>query len=175
MRSAVSLASAAAADSDVDREVGAVIAELYPQLYRFARFRLERTAAEDATAAAMERMWRVRHQYRPTRGPLEPWLRTIGYNAIRDEVRRGFRRPAEVSIDDMEPVGGRDQTDLVTLAIDLRRGLARLAHDDAEIIGLRFGLGLSVEAAAELVHRTPGAVAVATHRALGRLRVEMMR
>ena len=58
----------------LDADVARVMEDLHPKLFRYARFRLERPEAEDATSAAMERMWRIRRSYRPQRGRLEPWL-----------------------------------------------------------------------------------------------------
>lgn len=158
-----------------DEEVVQVIEEMYPRLFRYARFRLERGEAEDATSAALERMWRVRSGYRADRGALRAWLQTVGYNAIRDEVRRVYRRPRTVQLDDLQLVDHAANVALAAEMADVRRAITHLSQADAEIIGHRYGLGLSNEETAELQGRTPGAVATATHRALHRLREEMNR
>lgn len=158
-----------------DEEVVRVIEELYPRLFRYARFRLERGEAEDATSAALERMWRVRSRYRPDRGALLPWLQTVGHNAIRDEVRRVYRRPRTVQLDDLQLVDHAANVELGAEMADVRRAMANLSEADAEIIGHRYGLGLSNQETGALLGRSPGAVATATHRALHRLREEMNR
>ena len=159
----------------LDDAVVLVIEQLYPRLFRYARFRLERADAEDATSAALERMWRERRGYRQERGALEPWLGTVGMNAIRDQVRRRYRRPATVELSDLaiaDPHGGMD---IAGRMIDVRRALARLSATDAELIGLRYVLDLSNEEIAAALGQTRGSVATAMHRALARLREEMAR
>ena len=159
----------------LDANVARVMEDLHPKLFRYARFRLERPEAEDATSTAMERMWRARRRYRPQRGRLEPWLQAVGINAIRDEVRRRFRRPATVQIHDLDLADQRADPDLVSQIIDVRRALAVLSASDAELIGCRYGLGMSNEAIALVMKQTPGAIATAMHRALNRLRAEVTR
>lgn len=159
----------------LDDQVALVIESLYPRIFRFARFRLERADAEDAVAGALERMWTARTGYQPQRGPLEPWLHTVGLNAIRDECRRRYRRPDMVRLDDLDLPGPSPDLDLVTRMADVRRALAHLSASEAELIGYRYGMDLSHQAIAELTRQTPGAVATAVHRALRRLREEMSR
>lgn len=157
----------------LDDDVAQVMEELYPKLFRYARFRLERPEAEDATSAALERMWRTSGRYRLQRGRLEPWLHVVGINAIRDEVRRRYRRPATVQIDDLDLADRSADPDLIARLVDVRAALARLSQSDAELIGCRYGLGMSNEAIAQVMKQTPGAVATAMHRALRRLRAEV--
>ena len=55
-----------------------------------------------------------------------------------------------------------------------RRGFASMSPEkQREILVLRVVVGLSAEETAEAVGSTPGAVRVAQHRALGRLRKEI--
>lgn len=159
----------------LDRDVAQAMEELHPKLFRYARFRLERPEAEDATSAALERMWRARRSYRPQRGALEAWLQVVGINAIRDEVRRRHRRPATVQIDDLDLADRGADPDLIARLVDVRAALATLSQSDAELIGCRYGLGMSNEAIASVMKQTPGAIATAMHRALRRLRAEVTR
>jgi RNA polymerase sigma-70 factor, ECF subfamily len=159
----------------LDADVARAMEELHPKLFRYARFRLERPEAEDATSAAMERMWRARRRYRPQRGLLEPWLHAIGINAIRDEVRRRYRLPATVQIDDLDLEDRGADPDLISQFVEVRGAIARLSASDAELIGCRYGLGMSNEAIALVMRQTPGAIATAMHRALRRLREEVTR
>jgi RNA polymerase sigma-70 factor (ECF subfamily) len=159
----------------LDGEVAEVMEALHPKLFRYARFRLERPEAEDATSAALERMWRTRGSYRRQRGRLEPWLHMVGINAIRDEVRRRYRRPPTVQIDDLDLADRSADPDLIARLVDVRTALARLSQSDAELIGCRYGLGMSNEAIALVMKQTPGAIATAMHRALRRLRTEVTR
>lgn len=175
MRTIAGVLPLQARSATLDEDVVGVIEQLYPRLFRYARFRLERAEAEDATSAALEQMWRVRGKYAAERGALLPWLQRVGYNAIRDAVRRVRRRSTTIAIDDLQLADSRLDPGLAASLIDLRVALARLSESDAEIIGLRYGLSLSNDETAALVGRTPAAVATATHRALHRLREEMNR
>jgi RNA polymerase sigma factor (sigma-70 family) len=175
MRTIASVLPLQARATAFDDEVGRVMEQLYPRLFRYARFRLERAEAEDATAAALEHMWRVRGKYSAERGGLLPWLQRVGFNAIRDAVRHVRRRPGTVALDDLQLIDSTRDLERAASLIDLRRAMARLSEADAEIIGLRYGLSLSNDETAALVGRTAVAVATATHRALQRLREEMNR
>lgn len=159
----------------LDGDVAQVMEDLHPRLFRYARLRLERPEAEDATSAALERMWRTRGRYRLQRGRLEPWLHVVGINAIRDEVRRRYRRPTTVQLDDLDLADRSADPDLIERLVDVRAALARLSHSDAELIGCRYGLAMSNEAIALVMNQTPGAIATAMHRALRRLRAEVTR
>jgi RNA polymerase sigma-70 factor, ECF subfamily len=154
--------------SSTEQQIVASIERLYPRLFRFARFCLEPDEAEDATASALERIWRMRGRYRPERGSIDGWLYTVGVNAIRDEARRVRRRPRTVALDDLE-LGGAPATQLGQLG-DVREAMARLSSLDAELIALRFALELSNDEIGRVVGRSTGATATALHRALRRLR-----
>jgi RNA polymerase sigma-70 factor (ECF subfamily) len=152
---------------------------LVPHLYTFARLRLSASDAEDAVGAALEHVWRNRRKL-PSTAPdsVERWLMRVAVNRIRDEVRRSRRRPDESYLSDLELP---DQTEppeakkRMAEAVRLRASLARLSENDAELISLRFGAGLSNAEIAEHRRMNSGAVAVAMHRALSRLRHEMLR
>lgn len=175
LRNAAATSQITSSSVTLDGDVAQVMEDLHPRLFRYARFRLERPEAEDATSAAMERMWRARRRYRPQRGRLEPWLHAIGINEIRDEVRRRFRRPATVQIDDLDLADRGADPDLISQIVEVRGAMARLSASDAELIGCRYGLGMSNDAIALVTKQTPGAIATAMHRALRRLRAEVTR
>ena len=71
----------------LDGDVAQVMEELHPKLFRYARFRLERPEAEDATSAAMERMWRMRRRIDCNE---DPWSRGCTWSAsIPSAMRSG--------------------------------------------------------------------------------------
>src|SRR5580698_7287712 len=53
----------------------------------------DRSAAEDVTALAFERLYRSRSRLDPGRGTPRAWLFTIARNAALDELRRRRRQP----------------------------------------------------------------------------------
>jgi RNA polymerase sigma-70 factor (ECF subfamily) len=96
----------------------------------------------------------------------------VAINKILDEVRRHRRRPSQISLSDLEISVG-DPNDRLPQLLQLRAALETLPRRDADLVALRFGAGLSNLEIAELWNMTPGAIAVAVHRALERLRGEI--
>jgi RNA polymerase sigma-70 factor (ECF subfamily) len=163
-------------DDDRDAAVTEVIAAVVPRLYRFARYRLSEEDAKDAVAIALEHLWRNRRKLpEENLESIERWVMRVAINRMLDEVRRYRRRPVELDLADLDLPNEdsvpreRRMADIAQLRVCLRR----LPERDANLIGLRFGAGLSNPEIAELRNMTSGAVAVAVHRALARLRQEM--
>jgi RNA polymerase sigma-70 factor (ECF subfamily) len=143
---------------------------LMPRLYSYARYLLEAEDARDAVGTAIEHLWRNRRKYpNVDGGTLERWAVRVAINKIRDEAKRQRRRPKHMSLGDMDfSVGDGAQT-RAELA-EVHGAMRRLRRQDAELIALRFGAGQSNVELAELLRTSPGAVAVALHRAIQRLK-----
>ena len=156
----------------VDEAVLAALPGLLPRLFSYARYRLPREDAEDAAGAAIERVWRQRAKWRSSAGSLENWLVTVGVNAIRDEVRHHRRRPPQLSLGELELSGGDPTARLAELAT-LNAAIAALPSRDSDLIALRYGADLTNIEIADLLGMSAGAVGVAIHRALERLRHEL--
>ena len=152
-----------------DADLAVALERLFPRLYRFARFTLEPDEAQDATASALERMWRQRRRFQPERGPLEGWLAAVGTNAIRDECRRHRRRGHTLSVDDLDIPDDGDLELRIRLA-DVRTALATLDPRSRELIAMRYALDLPIGDIAATLGRSPNATSVALHRALAMLR-----
>ncbi len=155
--------------TSIDQAIIAAIDHVYPRLYAYARLRAHREEAEDAVGDALERVWRARSRFAPDRGAADSWVYVVAVNEIRDRMRAVRRRPVSVSLDDIELVS-EDATDDLAAVADVLRGMQHLTSDDADLIALRYGLGLSNPEIAELTHRSTGAVATAVSRALARVR-----
>jgi RNA polymerase sigma-70 factor (ECF subfamily) len=160
-------------EEDHDQAVLAVLPSLVPRLYNFARYRLDHDDARDAVGAALEHLWRNRRKSPvAVHGSIEHWAMRVAINKILDEVRRHRRRPSQISLSDLEISVG-DPNDRLPQLLQLRTALETLPRRDADLVALRFAAGLSNLEIAELWNMTPGAVAVAVHRALERLRCEI--
>lgn len=118
---------------------------------------------------------------RPGLGPAErlgPYLRRAAVNAALDLLRRRRRRPA-VSLDEQtvppeDPRPAPDRRGLgVEIRDELRRALAGLSPQAAEIFALRFFEGYGNKEIADLLGTTQGAVGVALHRARQHVRREL--
>jgi RNA polymerase sigma factor (sigma-70 family) len=125
--------------------------------------------AEDVTSETFARAVRHRHQYDPERGKPVSWLLGIARRCLSDF--HAERRPQpEAALE------AASSTDLEREALDrlaLEEALATLSDRDMELVALRYGADLGTRAIAEVVGMSPGAVRVALHRALSRLREEL--
>jgi RNA polymerase sigma-70 factor (ECF subfamily) len=133
----------------------------------------DRTAAEDVTAQAFERLYRSRARLDRTRGTPRAWLFAIARNAALDELRRRRRRPEEIVVADDLPAA--DQPGDGPLEELLRRetvhdALSRLDPREREIVLLKFHGQLSNGELARVLGISESNAGTRLHRALARLR-----
>jgi RNA polymerase sigma-70 factor, ECF subfamily len=149
---------------------GAAFAELlrpeYRTAYRLAYALLHHsTEAEDAVQEAAFRAWRKIGNVRQG-APLRPWFLAIVANECRSVLRsKRWRLRSEA-----EPMAAEAETVDVTAAVDLRRCLGRLGHDERLVLVLRYYLDLSFEEIATTLGVTPKAARSRVERAVQRLR-----
>ena len=145
----------------------------YPRLFRVAQGILrDATAAEDATQAAVVRIWRHLRRLRdPAR--FEAWSYRLLVNTCREEARRAPRwSPIESMPPDAEPrmtggygaVADRDQ---------LERAFARLSVDHRAVIVLRHLLDMPLEQVGAALDVPVGTVGSRLNRAMAALRAAL--
>ncbi len=152
--------------------------ETQPMLVRYLRV----TSGQHAEDVASQTWLRVIEGLGSFQGG-EPgfrrWVVTIARNTHVDELRRAGRRPEDLVADTGEleeqptapdPAALAESTMSTRAALDL---VATLPADQAEMITLRVLVGMDVAEVAALVGRSPGAVRVAVHRGLRRLRDQL--
>jgi RNA polymerase sigma-70 factor, ECF subfamily len=143
-----------------------------PGLVRYLRV-TARPAAEDIAAETWLQIIRSLASFRGDEGPFRAWVFTIARNKVIDWRRYESVRPTQ----DLQPehldIAGADDTERAVLErLSTERALAVIATlppDMAEIVTLRIVAGLDVAQVAKVVHKRPGAVRVASHRALAKL------
>lgn len=144
-------------------------------LYRYLRFHLPSAdLADDLTAEVFLRAVRASDQYDPARGPARPWLFRIAQNVLRDHHRRAGRR-REVPMDQFRDLVWEAPSIEERLLHEeevalLLEALQRLPETDRELVGLRYGSGLSGAEIGELLGVTEQVVRTRLWRALRRLR-----
>lgn len=148
--------------------------KLHPSLLRYLRV-LAPSAADDLASECWLAAMRGLKGFKGDEANFTSWLFTIARNKVTDWRRRERRRPTELLDDEKAAdLASLDDTEGVALdRIDTDAALqliASLPTDQAEIIMLRVVAGLDVTDVARIVHKSPGAVRVTSHRALRRLR-----
>ncbi len=143
-----------------------------PRVYNYFRYRFgEGFSAEDLTAITFEKAWRNRKKFKNEHGKLKNWLYTIARNVAADYFRS--MRP-EVPLDDLADGTAHGHVEeQVEQGANLERLgflLAQLSSRDRELVGLKYGAGLSNREIAELVGLSESNVGTILHRTVSHLR-----
>ena len=162
--------------------VGAVIAIIRPMVVRYCRARLGRVdrssvSADDVAQEVCLAVLTALPGYRVQGRPFLAFVYGIASHKVIDAHRAATRNRSEPVADvpdAMEVADGPEQRALrIELSSEMGKLLDTLPEKQREILVLRVVVGLSAEETAEAVGSTPGAVRVAQHRALARLRKSM--
>lgn len=131
-----------------------------------------REDAEEVVQEALLRGWRHAESCRNRRNPTS-WLMTI----TRRECARLGRRRCERREAGLEACGeradGRDPTETVDSAVDLRKEVARLPNEEQRLLELRYVKQLTQVEVAEELGWPEGTVKTRLHRVRKRLRTKM--
>jgi RNA polymerase sigma-70 factor, ECF subfamily len=162
--------------------VGAVIAIIRPMVVRYCRARLGRVdrssvSADDVAQEVCLAVLTALPGYRVQGRPFLAFVYGIASHKVIDAHRAATRNRSEPVADVPDAVSGADGPEQRALRIELSSEMGKLLDTlpdkQREILVLRVVVGLSAEETAEAVGSTPGAVRVAQHRALARLRKSM--
>jgi RNA polymerase sigma-70 factor (ECF subfamily) len=155
----------------------AAFAELWrdanPVLLRYLRV-LAPGAAEDVAAESWVTVVRGLHAFKGDEKAWRAWLMTVARRRAIDAGRQRQRRPEEPL--EAEPAPAPDTAELVLERLDTEAAVALVATlppMQAEVVLLRVVAGLDVKQVAVIVGTSPGAVRVAAHRGLLRLREQL--
>lgn len=189
----VTSGSVRAMDGQVDEDLGVLAARavrgdagaredlmvlVRPLVHRYCRARLGRRpgsehAADDVAQEVCIAVLSALPRYRDEGKPFEAFIFGIAAHKVADVARAASRLPApsedlpeRADLADGPEAAAvrRDENDLA------RRLLEQLAPHLRELLMLRVAVGLSAEETGRALGMTPGAVRVAQHRALARLR-----
>jgi len=140
----------------------------------FLRFLRDSRAAEDLLQETFLRVFTHRETYRPA-ATFKTWLFTIARNLLVDHWRRTRTRPE--TLDDEPLRAAADPSPGPLAAVEgrsleerLQAAVNRLPPFQREVVLLSRFAGLNHEEIAHVTGASPGAVRVALHRALRRLR-----
>lgn len=149
-------------------------------VHRYIRARLggpngDDSAADDAAQEVCIAVLSALPRYRDEGVPFEAFVYSIAARKLADVHRAAVRRAVPVAElpDEIDLTDGPEALAVRSSDADLARELLdTLPEQQREILLLRVAVGLSAEETGRALGITPGAVRVAQHRALRRLRDE---
>jgi len=156
-----------------ERAIAALYRALNPPLLRYLRHHAGPVAEDLASEVWMALAPRLA-TFAGDESDFRALMFTIARRRVVDEHRRRGRRPATALLADYDAPAGESPEDLVVAGLTAQGAVEALAchlpSDQAEIVLLRVLGDLDVAQVAAIVGKTNGAVRVAQHRALQRLR-----
>jgi len=156
---------------------GELVARHRPIVFRYCLARLgSRETADDVTQETCIAMVESLPRYRDEGRPFVAWVVGIAGNKVAEAHRRVARRREDVTdqLPDRASTGP-DPADQAVTAVEANRAMRiieTLPAQQRELILLRVA-GLSAEEVGAAVGMTAGAVRVAQHRAMNRLRAQL--
>lgn len=146
-------------------------APLIRRVYAYVAYRIgDGAEAEDITSETFERALRYRASYDARKGTPATWLLGIATRCIADAATR---RAGEVLVSEPPERPGGDEAAATSTRLDLADAVSQLSERDRELVALRYGADLRAREIAGLLGMKTGAVEVALHRALERLKTEL--
>lgn len=153
-----------------------LVGELRPRIHRYVLARmLDPHAADDVTQEVTLTMLASIDRYVDQGRPFTAWVFGVAANKVSESWRSAGRRREDGSPElPDQPADASYEPEHAALRLESSREVARLLAtlppQHAEILRLRIAAGLSAVETAAVLDMTPGAVRVAQHRALAKLR-----
>lgn len=156
----------------------ALVAHFHPAVHRYCRARLGRfagsyDAADDVAQEVFAAVLTALPRFRDEGKPFAAFVFGIAAHKVADVQRAAYRRPiplAELPDGPDQAAGPEDIAIRGAEAALARELIDHLTPQQREVLLLRVVAGLSAEETAAATDMSPGAVRVAQHRALTRLR-----
>jgi RNA polymerase sigma-70 factor (ECF subfamily) len=160
------------------RATESLLGAVHRMVHRYCRARLGRHpgaehAADDVAQEVCIAVLSALPRYRDEGKPFEAFVYRVAANKVADAQRAAYRLPqphAEIP-DRIDPSDGPEAAALRNAEAERARELLdRLSPQLRELMVLRVAVGMSAEETGRALGMTAGAVRVAQHRALARLR-----
>ena len=155
-----------------------LLRQIRPLVLRYCRARMNSISghyhvADDVTQEVCIAVLSALPRYRDMGRPFVSFVFGIAAHKVADAMRTAARQPVPVADlpDGPDDRPGPEEIAMAYLEAErVRALLARLPRQQRELLVLRVLSGLSAEETGQLLSMSPGAVRVAQHRALARLR-----
>lgn len=166
-----------------DQATHDLLAHVHPLALRYCRTRLSRLPGDarhfvdDLAQEVCLAVLCALPRYRDTGKPFEAFVVAIAAHKVADLQRAAMRHPGSTAVpsDEMperpdDSLGPEERALLSSDAEWAKELLANLPDHQRELVLLRVAVGLTAEETGQMLGMSPGAVRVAQHRALSRLR-----
>ena len=158
----------------VNEDLRRVYLDHVEAVYAFCAYAVDRTTAEDITAATFERVIRSWRSYDSRRASERTWILTIARNLLTDHYRRQSHRQA-VSTDEypslLAQLAANDDPAVQALATDaLRAWLDLLGEREREVLALRYAGDQTASEIARITGLSSDNVSQIISRSLRKLR-----
>ncbi len=166
------------AQNGESKAAGELYTQFHEPIFRYVWSKVgDAHLAEDLTGEVFVRMVSRISTYHPTGVPFQAWLYRIARNLIIDHIRK-TGSTSSVPLDStslmQDPSAGPSSLLENKLTVErLQKALGKIDPDQAEVIRLRFLVGLQVNEVAERLEKTVATVKAIQHRGLAALRVAM--
>ena len=155
-----------------------LVSHFRPAVLRYCRARLGRfagsyDAADDVAQEVFVAVLTALPRFRDEGKPFAAFVFGIASHKVADAARAAYRDPVPLAEtpDSVDPAEGPEAAALRGADADRARALlAQLPEQQRELLLLRVAAGASAEETGAVLGMSPGAVRVAQHRALARLR-----
>lgn len=144
-----------------------------PAIYRYLYRRTNnQRLAEDLTGVVFLKVLEAIRKQQAWTDTFVGWLYRIAHNAVVDHYRSAGRRQEEELAESLESQGIAPDgaAERAVRALQIQNALNTLTDDQAQVIVLRFGEGLSHQEVAVILNKSEGAVKLLQHRAVHALR-----
>lgn len=155
--------------------IGWLYERYFDRIYRYIYLKIgDATDAEDLTEQVFLKMIEAIHAFQWQGTTFASWLYRIAHNQVVDTIRRISRRPQTplepvadiIPSEKDDPYQQAEKSNSVAHLLEAMGGLTDL---QAQVITLKFGLGLTNAQAAEMLDRTEGAIKALQYSALQNL------
>ena len=151
--------------------ISAIYDKYFPEVYRYIRYRVnDDLIAEDISSDIFVRLLEATQKNQGPSNNIKGWLIATASHTVNDHLRRQYRRPTEELHESLPDdsnihaeVDQREQNKMVQAAY------AQLTHEQQHVLSLRFGMGYSLEEAAEIMKKNINAIKALQFRALSAL------
>jgi len=144
----------------------------YPAIFRYIAFRVgSQETAEDLTSEVFARLLNAVRERSAPQNTLRGWLYGVASRVVADHHRKQYREDRIKTLE-IDSTGSADPADIVSNKLTvaaLASALTGLTKDQQEVIALRFGYGMPIREAADVMGKSEGAIKQLQARAIASL------